>query len=170
MLRKRKARRRRVSFAQMLREAGPRARTAFRHARVWLWRFKRSPEQRDRAAAMATFAFIGLFAFGSVDAIITGGADFGPSSAYAGEYSGPRVVAAAPATVPVIEPVADTETKKTVVAELVDYSFTAEELLGGPEPVLAISNEPMADEFIIGEKPIETLEPVASAEPKDAAL
>jgi len=154
----------------MLREAGPRARTAFRHARVWLWRFKRSPEQRDRAAAMATFAFIGLFALGSVDAIVTGGADFGPSSAYAGEYSGPRVAAAAPATVPVIETAAEADTQKTVVAELVDYSFTAEELLGGLEPLLAISDQAMADEFFIGEKPTEAQEPMASAEAKDAAL
>jgi hypothetical protein len=155
----------------MLREAGPRARTAFRHARVWLWRFKRSPEQRDRAAAMATFAFIGLFTLGSVDAIVTGGADFGPSSAYAGEYSSPRVIAPAPVSAPAVEIAAETEAQKTVAAEHIDYSFTTEELLGGPEPLLAISDEPMADGFVIGgEKPVQALEPVAGAASEGAAL
>jgi hypothetical protein len=154
----------------MLREAGPRARTAFRHARVWLWRFKRSPEQRDRAAAMTTFAFIGLFALGSVDAIVTGGADFGPGNAYAGEYSSPRIIAPAAASAPTVETPVEAEAQKTVAPEHVDYSFTTEELLGGPEPLLAISGEPMAEGFVIdGEKPFQTLEPVAGAASKDAA-
>ncbi|MBL8545723.1 MAG: hypothetical protein JNL81_04625 [Hyphomonadaceae bacterium] len=120
----------------MVRDIGPRAQLAFRHARVGLWRFKRSPEQRDRAAKYATFAFIGLFAIGSVDAIVTGGADFGPHSAYAAEYRPVRVVPAAPVTAPAdveLPAVADAALKATEV----DYSFTTETLLGEPEAELA---------------------------------
>jgi hypothetical protein len=127
--------RRRTSLALMLRELGPRLRTAYRHACVALWRFKRSPEQRDGAAAIATFAFIGLFALGSVDAVITGGADFGPSAAYANEYrSAPVVTAQADAPAVIAEE--PEQAVKTIAPEEVDYSFTTEVLLGGPEVVI----------------------------------
>jgi hypothetical protein len=129
-------RRRRTSLAQVLREMGPRLRTAYRHTRVALWRFKRSPAQRDGAAAIATFAFIGLFALGSVDAVITGGADFGPSAAYANEYRSAQVVTvqAAPVAAAIAEE--PQPAVKTLPAETIDYSVTAEVLLGGPEVVI----------------------------------
>lgn len=119
----------------MMRDMGPRLRTAYRHTRVALWRFKRSPAQRDGAAAIATFAFIGLFALGSVDAVITGGADFGPSAAYANEYrSAPIVtVQATPVAAIAEEP---QPAVKTLPVETIDYSVTAEVLLGGPEIVI----------------------------------
>lgn len=126
----------------MAMEVGPRARLAFRHARVGLWRFKRSPVQQDRAAKYAVFAFIAMFAVGSVDAIITGGADFTPVSAYAAEYSPAqitRTVAPAPAAV-VVEP---EEAKAVVKMAAVDYSFTTEVLLGGPE--VTVSDEEFID-------------------------
>lgn len=164
MLRKRKQprRRRRVSFKQRVSEIGPRLHTTFRHARVALWRFKRNPEQQDRAAMVATFAFISLFAIGSVDAIITGGADFAPGSAYAAEYTPTRV---APAATPVVEvaaveePAADT----TKTAGAIDYSVTNEILLGGPEEdLLAVVQEPVAAEgFAFDTEKLKAQEPVA---------
>lgn len=119
----------------MMRDMGPRLRTAYRHTRVALWRFKRSPAQRDGAAAIATFAFIGLFALGSVDAVITGGADFGPSAAYANEYRSAAIVAVQAA--PAVSVVEDLQpVTKTLPTETIDYSVTAEVLLGGPEVVI----------------------------------
>jgi len=164
MLRKRKQirRRRRVSFTQRVREIGPRLHTAFRKARVALWRFKRSPEQQDRAAMVATFAFISLFAIGSVDAIITGGADFAPGSAYAAEYTPARVT---PVAAPVVELAAvdeaATDTTKTVGE--IDYSVTNEILLGGPEEaLLAVVEEPIEVEgFAFDTEKLQAIEPVA---------
>ncbi|MGD9981712.1 MAG: hypothetical protein AB7H66_16960 [Hyphomonadaceae bacterium] len=83
----------------------------------------------------ATFAFIGLFALGSVDAIVTGGADFGPSAAYAGEYRSAPVVMAA-VTPASAAPIEDAAAVKAVLPEAVDYSVTSEVLLGGPEIVI----------------------------------
>ncbi|ANP47415.1 hypothetical protein [Candidatus Viadribacter manganicus] len=161
MLQKRKqARRRRVSFAQMAREIGPRLHTAFRRGRVALWRFKRSPEQQDRAAMVATFAFIGLFAIGSVDAIIMGRADFAPGSAYAAEYQPERMLTPAPARV--VAPVDEAAVEEAVksAASDIDYSFTTEVLLGGP-PELEQATLPLVEEIATeGDK----LEPVATDE------
>ncbi|MBX3430126.1 MAG: hypothetical protein KF779_11160 [Hyphomonadaceae bacterium] len=136
-------RRQRISFQQRVREIGPRLRTAFRRARVALWRFKRSPKQQDRAAMYATFAFITLFAIGSVDAVVTGGADFAPHSAYAAEYTPARVATVSrPVEEPetVVEEVAPSESMKA--AAEVDYSFTTEELLGGPLVERAVVEAP----------------------------
>lgn len=173
MLRKRKQsrRRRRVSFKERVREIGPRLHMAFRKARVALWRFKRNPDQQDRAAMVATFAFIGLFAIGSVDAIITGGADFAPGSAYAAEYRPARVTptaAPATATLAVEEDVASAETLKS--AGEIDYSFTTEELLGGPEPVQAVVEEPTVAEFTFEGLKAGHSDPAAAAATDDTIL
>lgn len=152
----------------MVRELGSRAIIALRHARVGLWRFKRSPEQRDRAAMYATFAFIGLFAVGSVDAIITGRADFTPHSAYAAEYRPTSMTPPAPVvTTAAVEEVALEETLKAVE---VDYSVTTETLLGGPV-VEMVSLEDAAPEALIlgatdGGK-FEISKPNAGAEAQD---
>jgi hypothetical protein len=173
MLQKRNRRRRkRVSLAQMVREIGPRAHKAFRHARVGLWRFKRSPEQQDRATMVATFAFIGVFAVGSVDAIVTGGADFGVASAYASEMpAATRIVRPPPAVqVPVlVEVVEDVAPTKAVADEHVDYSFTTEELLGGP--LLTVDAEGLIEDAAVeGDKLLEMLEPAAVTETQDSVL
>jgi hypothetical protein len=137
MLRTRKRAASSASFRQRLQKLGAEAHTRFRRARVWLWRFKRSPEQQDRATAMATFVFIGLFAVGSVDAIVTGGADFNPGSAYAMDYA-PAVLTPVPTAVTPddLAPLA-TEAETIAAVESVDYSFTTEVLLGGPETAIA---------------------------------
>jgi len=151
----------------MAREIGLRLHMAFRRTRAALWRFKRSPAQQDRAAMVATFAFIGLFAVGSVDAIITGGADFAPGSAYAAEYHPQRVVQPEAAPAPVVE-VASTEAASKAVAEL-DYSFTTETLLGGPELELGVT--PLFEDILAeGEKFDVTGEPVASIEAEETAF
>ena len=105
---------------------------------------------------IATFAFIGLFAVGSVDAIITGGADFDTgATAYAMEYPASRVTDFAPA-VPHVDPPQPVETLK---AADVDYSFTTEALLGAPELDFAFTAEPLFEDFTrSGEK----TEPVAT--------
>lgn len=166
MLRKRKQirRRRRVSFAQMAREIGPRLHMAFRRARAGLWRFKRNPAQQDRAAMFATFAFIGLFAVGSVDAIITGGADFAPGSAYAAEYQSVRVQAPAPQTLAVAEEAKPEDAMKTAATAELDYSFTTEILLGGPELEITVGAEPLFDDVLAEGEKVEQPEPVAAAE------
>jgi hypothetical protein len=139
---------------------------AFRRARVALWRFKRSPEQRDRASMIATFAFIGVFALGSVDAIITGGADFGIGAAYASEMPASTRIVRPQATIPppvVVEALEDVAAAKAVENENVDYSFTTEELLGGPLPTI----EDLAVEI---DKLLEVVEPAAVIEPEDSIL
>lgn len=146
MLQKRKQRRRRISFQQSMREIGPGLRTAFRRARVALWRFKRSPEQRDRAAMYGTFAFIALFAVGSVDAIITGGADFAPGSAYASEYTPTRVTMLVQPPTEIPE-VASAPSEATKSAGDLDYSFTTETLLGGPEAEFVAVEAPAVAEI-----------------------
>lgn len=145
-----------------------RARTALRHARVWLWRFKRSPEQRDRAAAFATFAFIGLFALASFDAVVTGGADFDAGDAYAMSYASERVIAPTPAPAPVVEPEAPEEAVKAVVVEEIDYSYTTEELLGGPEETAF--DETLFENAVADGGKGEASAPVADVNLKAAAL
>ena len=170
MLRKRKQirRRRRVSFAQMMREIGPRLHTAFRRARVGLWRFKRSPEQQDRATMVATFAFIGLFAVGSVDAIITGGADFTPRSAYAAEYTPTRVAQPQPAVVSAVEEPKAEETVKTAAAANIDYSQTTETLLGGPE--LDLVSTPLFEDLLAEGEKVEQPDAIAAIDSEDLAF
>lgn len=152
----------------MAREIGSRARSAVRHARVWLWRFKRSPERRDRAAAFATFAFIGVFTLGSIDAVITGGADFDSGDAYAMDYSSERVAAPTLAAAPVVEPQASAETVKAVAVEEIDYSFTTEELLGGPEETAF--DDVVLEDLAERDGKAEASAPVADVNPKAAAL
>lgn len=149
----------------MAREIGPRLHMAFRRTRAALWRFKRSPARQDRAAMYATFAFIGAFAIGSVDAIITGGADFGPHSAYAAEYQAVRVTPPAAVTpAPAVEAVVEEEAVKTAAAAEIDYSFTTEVLLGGPELELAVSTEPLLQDVLAEGGKVEQPEPVAATE------
>jgi hypothetical protein len=173
MLQKRNRRRhKRVSVAQMVREIGPRAHRAFRHARVGLWRFKRSPEQQDRASMIATFAFIGVFALGSVDAIVTGGADFGIGSAYASEMPAATSIVRPQPTVQapvVVEALEETAPKKGVADENIDYSYTTEELLGGP--LLTIADDMLPEEAVMGaDKLVEADEPAAAIASEDSVL
>jgi hypothetical protein len=169
--RRNRRRRKRISLAQMLRETGPRAHRAFRHARVGLWRFKRSPEQQDRAAMVATFAFIGVFSFGSIDAIITGGADFGIGSAYAVEMpAGTRIVRPQVTTpAPVIEAFEEAAPTKAAEDESVDYSFTTEELLGAP--LLTFNEVALIEEAVVeADKLLEAVEPAAAIATEDSIL
>jgi len=152
----------------MAREIGPRLHMAFRRARVGLWRFKRSPAQQDRAAMVATFAFIGLFAVGSVDAIITGGADFAPGSAYAAEYTPARVASPAPATVAAAEEPKEDNTAKTAVTANIDYSFTTETLLGGPE--LDMLATPLFEDVMAEGEKVEQPAPLAAIDAEALAF
>lgn len=173
MLRTRNRRnRKRVPLAQMVREIGPSAHRAFRRTRVALWRFKRSPEQQDRASMIATFAFIGVFALGSVDAIITGGADFGiASAAYASEMPAATRIVQQQATAPTVavETIEDTAPAKAAEDENVDYSVTTEELLGGP--LLTVNDEAPIDALVVEtDKLLEALEPAPAIATGDSTL
>ncbi len=168
MTRKRKqARRRRVSMAQMAREIGPRLHTAFRHGRVALWRFKRNPVLQDRVAMVATFAFIGLFAVGSVDAIIMGRADFAPGSAYAAEYRPERLETLTPPVAAPAQEAAPENVLKVAVSDI-DYSFTAEVLLGGP-PEVELASLTVADEALAEGEKVQ-LAPAADVQADKAAF
>lgn len=122
--------RRQLTPRQRIERTVERAFLTYRRARVAIRKLRRDPDARDRATAMATFAFIGLFAVGSVDAIITGRADFGPSAAYAEDYAPGRVVAAPLAAAQ--QPVELPPELKPSAKENRDYSRTSETLLGGP--------------------------------------
>lgn len=141
---------------------------AFRRARVGLWRFKRNPEQQDRAAMLATFAFIGVFAVGSVDAIITGGADFAPGSAYAAEYTPAHVSTTAPAAVAAAEEPKPEDAAKTAATANIDYSFTTETLLGGPE--LELVETPLFEDVLAAGDKVEQPEPLAAVAAEDLAF
>lgn len=112
----------------------------------------------------ATFAFIGVFAVGSVDAIITGGADFAPRSAYAAEYQSVRVAAPAPETVAVVEEPKPEDVVKTAAAAELDYSFTTEILLGGPELQITVGAEPLFEDVLAEGEKVEQPAPVAAIE------
>lgn len=114
---------------------------------------------------IATFAFIGVFALGSVDAIITGGADLHVASAYAGEMPAPaRMVQPRPAetAADLVEPAPEI---KPATKENIDYSFTTEELLGGP--MLAIDGNALIEDAVIEADKV--LETQASTAPVEAA-
>lgn len=117
---------------------------------------------------VATFAFIGLFAIGSVDAIITGGADFAPGSAYAAEYHGVRTAAPAPVAVATVEEPKPEDAAKSAEAAEVDYSFTTETLLGGPE--LELLATPLFEDMLADGAKVEQPEPFAFVEAEAAAF
>lgn len=113
-------------------------RLAWTAARGWIARLNADAALRERMFARAVFAAI--FAFGVVafDQIVTGGADWqiGAGQAYARTPPvAPAVVSRAPsapafaaddADAPIAEPIFE-----------IDYSFTTETLLGGPDDLAA---------------------------------
>ncbi|UPT64367.1 MAG: hypothetical protein M0D54_07495 [Hyphomonadaceae bacterium JAD_PAG50586_4] len=117
------------------------ARRLGRHARA----FWAVPANRERSKASAVFAAIFAFTAVGVDYVVTGGPDWNPGGvAYAMEISqtqtrGDLVVRAGP-----LAPTQTTEEDAWIEIGLIDYSFTTETLLGGPDTVLA-SYEPFAD-------------------------
>jgi hypothetical protein len=131
-----------------------------RRVRDWVWNAWRHPARRERVKATAAFAFIVAFTAGSIDYLITGGPDWNPGGeAYAMEAPQPRVLAAAaPATLslpapPGLTPAAPLE---------IDYSWTSEELLGGPDAAAPVIFADAGVGFIA--------KPLAAAEPSTASL
>lgn len=120
---------------------------------------------------VATFAFIGLFAIGSVDAIITGGADFAPGQAYAAEFRPTRVTPVAQPAAEILaaeEEAAAAEALKS--AGEVDYSFTTEELLGAPEAELMAAQELVIPDFTFENLKSGSSAPLADVQVDDTAL
>lgn len=111
------------------------ARVGVRNARAWVLKLWRNPQRRERLEARATFAFIAAFTIFSVDYLITGGPDWNPGGeAYAMEMVSPT---RAPTYWPEALPVEPLPEREAEIVAAVDYSFTSEVLLGGPQATLA---------------------------------
>ena len=128
---------------QHLRTALTYARLARRKGRQVYQRVRTDAAVRDRIACVSAFAFIFTFFIGSVDAIVTGGADFN-AGAEAAEM--PRAYVQHVNYTPPVFQDAEAPPEALEAIELVDYSFTTEVLLGGPEAVFAsdVNVEPIA--------------------------
>ncbi|MFO1016311.1 MAG: hypothetical protein U1E03_01865 [Hyphomonadaceae bacterium] len=131
-----------------LRDLPSKAHRAWRQTRAYALRTWRNPEKRERIKATTTFAFIAAFTVVSLDHLITGGTDWNPDGgqAYAMEVSRSFAQPVAPqvqtAELTSLAPVlAETEEP-----EPVDYSYTTETLLGGPDTELP-TYRPFADGF-----------------------
>jgi hypothetical protein len=122
-----------------------RARAAARQLSRRARAFWALPANRERSKASAVFAAIFAFTAVGVDYVVTGGPDWNPGGvAYAMEVSqtqthGELVVRAGP-----LAPTQNTEDEAWIEIAPIDYSFTTETLLGGPDTILA-SYEPFAD-------------------------
>lgn len=93
-------------------------------------RLRDNAELRERIAATCAFSFIFVFAVASVDAILTGAADWSPG-AEAAEYHAAPALTYAP---PVFAGAEEAPPPREEIA-LVSYRVSTEALLGGPLPV-----------------------------------
>lgn len=124
-----------------------RARAVARHVQRQARAFWAVPANRERSKASAVFAAIFAFTAAGVDYVVTGGPDWNPGGvAYAMEINptqtrGDLVVRAGP-----LAPTQNAEDDAWIEIAPIDYSFTTETLLGGPDTVLA-AYEPFADGF-----------------------
>lgn len=139
-----------------LRDLPSKARRAWRQTRAYALRTWRNPQKRERIKATATFAFIAAFTVVSLDHLITGGTDWNPDGgqAYAMEISQSFAQPVAPqvqtAELTSLAP-AFAEVEETAP---VDYSYTTETLLGGPDADLP-TYRPFADGFTdAADKPV----------------
>lgn len=94
------------------------------------------PAAQERAAAAAVFATIFAVLVGGVDYLVTGGPSWNPAAAAAPSVAVTRVDAPAWSAEPAALP-----QRPAVEAAEIDYSFTDETLLGGPEVVLAAAEQ-----------------------------
>jgi len=104
----------------------------------------RNSAARERFWAAGTFALIFGFFVAGVDYVISGGPDWNPEApvteAHAAQVH--RVAALAPSAPPALSAALQQkaealEAEGGAVVEEIDYSFTTEVLLGGPDTVLA---------------------------------
>lgn len=111
-----------------------------RARRIW-----QSDEKRDRVKMHMAFALVLALLVTGTDYVITGGVEWNPGGeAYAMEMPqsqtrGELVVRAGP-----LPPTTDAKDAEWIEIAPIDYSFTTETLLGGPDTVLA-AYEPFAD-------------------------
>lgn len=131
-----------------------RARAVARQLRRQARAFWAVPANQERTKSSAVFAAIFALTLVGVDYVVTGGPDVSPGGvAYAMEIpqAAPRaehVVRAGP-----LPPTRLEQEDAAALAEPVDYSFTTEVLLGGPDTVLA-AYEPFAGGVTrVGDKP-----------------
>lgn len=113
-------------------------RAAKRAQRIW-----RSPEKRDRVKMHLAFALVFALLVTGTDYVITGGVEWNPG----GEAFAMEMPQTAQSAEPVVRagplPPAAAEEEFVELAPI-DYSFTTETLLGGPDTVLA-EYRPFAD-------------------------
>lgn len=115
-------------------------RAAKRAQRIW-----QSDEKRDRVKMHLAFALVfGLLVTGT-DYVITGGVEWNPGGeAYAMEMPQSRTQADLVVRAGPLPPTTAAKDPEWIEIAPLDYSFTTETLLGGPDTVLA-SYEPFAD-------------------------
>ena len=118
-------------------QARPLLRNGVRRAKVAALRTWRSPQQRQRATVAATYVVLAAFAVAALDSMLTGSApEWRPSEAYAMEVAPAQ--RQAPASAPVLAAAENLAPPlpEAVVSEI-DYSVASEDLLGGPDTILA---------------------------------
>ena len=129
-------------------------RVAKRAHRIW-----QSPEKRDRVKMHLAFALIFAFVVSGTDYVVTGGPEWNPGGeAYAMEMPQSQTRADLVVRAGPLPPTQQADAKELEEIPAIDYSFTTEALLGGPEMVLA-ENEPAANGGVSDGKP-DALEPL----------
>jgi hypothetical protein len=105
---------------------------------AWFQAFRADPDARERASAVAAFAFIFAFGAASLDYVITGGPDWSPGAAAAPLNHPTRIVTQASQAIAYETP------PELPEVELVAYEPTGPipDLLGGPETELPFAAAP----------------------------
>jgi hypothetical protein len=151
------------------------ARPWLRKAKVAALRSWRNPKQREHAAVAATYVMLAAFAVVSIDSMVTGSApQWQPSEAYAMEVA-PAAREAVSAPV-IAAPLNLAPALPQAVTEQIDYSVATEELLGGPDTILASLefDTSLVPAWFQGDLPVEFAyadkPEVLAAEPLEAAV
>lgn len=128
-----------AAITDIARRARPMLRKGVRKAKLALVRAWRSPKQRERASLAATYIVLAAFAVASIDSMVTGSApEWQPSEAYAMEVAPAQRQAVEAAAAPIVVVAENLAPALPEVAvQEIDYSVATEDLLGGPDTVLA---------------------------------
>ena len=122
---------------------------------AWLWRFalrlRVDPALRDRTLGQAVFAAIFAFGLASFDFLVTGGMEWSPDMSAVAAVPAHRYVAVQRQRPEIFEPAPEWITAE--VQPLDEMAAPNEDLLGGPNTVLAAWSRPQPDESLLPMKP-----------------
>lgn len=128
----------RFNIGRTMRKMADRA--AKRAQRIW-----QSPEKRDRVKMHLAFTLVFALLVTGTDYVVTGGPEWNPGGeAYAMEMPQSQVSADLVVRAGPLPPATQDKEEEWIELTPIDYSFTTETLLGGPDTVLA-AYEPFAD-------------------------